>query len=131
MKTDGQWEFKSGKADNHLYSYAGQPTYYSVAKFELYLRRRPQYVVMNVIMPCFLMTILSAMIFFIPPAAGEKITFNISMLLAFTVFLTLVSQDMPKTSEYVPYIGKFNAKLMYTSFMDNPSNNKIISVFKS
>ena len=43
--------------------------------------------------------------FLLPPDSGEKVTLGLTVLLAFSVFMLLVAENMPPTSEYIPLIG--------------------------
>ena len=81
-------------------------TRYSYVEFTLYLRRRYAFYVMNVIVPCILLSVLVMVSFCLPPDAGEKISLGISVLLAFTVFLLMVAENVPRTSLHTPIIGK-------------------------
>jgi hypothetical protein len=45
-----------------------------------------------------LLAFLSAMVFKLPPDSGEKMGFSLTVLLAYAVYLTIISDDMPSTS---------------------------------
>ena len=80
-------------------------TRYPYVEFTLYLRRRHTFYVMNIIVPCTLLSVLVMVVFCLPPDAGEKISLGISVLLAFTVFLLMVAESVPRTSLRTPIIG--------------------------
>lgn len=75
-------------------------------RFTIYMRRRTLYYLFNIIFPCLWLTVLSLISFWLPPDSGEKITLGITVLLAFSVFMLLIAENMPATSEFVPLIGK-------------------------
>ena len=43
--------------------------------------------------------------FYMPSDSGEKVTMGITTLLSMTVFLMLVADSMPPTSDVLPLIG--------------------------
>ena len=47
--------------------------------------------------------------FFIPPQSGEKISFGMSVFVAFTIFLILVGSELPESSEHTPYICEYTS----------------------
>ena len=69
------------------------------------MRRRTLYYLFNIICPCLWLTVLSLLGFWLPPESGEKITLGITVLLAFSVFMLLIAERIPATSEFVPLIG--------------------------
>lgn len=70
----------------------------------MHIRRRILYYLFNIIFPCIWLSILSLLGFWLPPDSGEKITLGITVLLAFSVFMLLIAESMPATSEMVPLI---------------------------
>jgi nicotinic acetylcholine receptor len=70
----------------------------------VHIRRRVLYYLFNIIFPCIWLSILSLLGFWLPPDSGEKITLGITVLLAFSVFMLLIAESMPATSEMVPLI---------------------------
>ena len=54
--------------------------------FEIYVSRRPEYYMVTVFFPSTLLTLLSGMVFWLPPDSGEKLSYSISIMLGLTVF---------------------------------------------
>ncbi|XP_060600782.1 neuronal acetylcholine receptor subunit alpha-3-like [Ruditapes philippinarum] len=99
---NGEWalekaETVSGLIDEQF------PTFVIV----LELRRRPTFVIVNVILPILFMGLLNALVFFLPASSGERVSFAMTVLLAIAVFLTLVGDNMPKTSQPMSTICYF------------------------
>lgn len=76
-----------------------QSTYESRITFTIYLKRKPQYFVMNMIVPIICLGILNILVFVIPVDAGEKMSYSITVFLSFAVFLTIISAELPTNSE--------------------------------
>lgn len=72
---------------------------FSFITFEIKIKRRPTFFLVNVILPIIFMGILNVLVFVLPVQSGERISYAITVLLAIAVFLTLVGDNMPKTSE--------------------------------
>ena len=78
----------------------------SIFRFSLELKRKSMFYVLNIILPCVMLSVLQLMVFRVPSAAGEKVSLSITLLLSFTVFLLMVSDNMPQTSTSVPLLGE-------------------------
>ena len=92
-------EWYSGEKDE-----AGEG--YAHVIFTLHLKRRYKFYIMNIVLPCVMLSVLIMIGFCLPPDAGEKISLGISVLLAFTVFLLMIADAIPRTSLAIPLIGK-------------------------
>ena len=77
----------------------------SQAVFRFHFERRPQFVIVNVILPILFMCLLNVMVFLLPVDSGERIGFAITVLLAIAVYMTIVSDNLPKTSKPLPLIS--------------------------
>uniref|UniRef100_I3M2C4 Acetylcholine receptor subunit delta n=2 Tax=Ictidomys tridecemlineatus TaxID=43179 RepID=I3M2C4_ICTTR len=75
--------------------------------FYLIIRRKPLFYVINILVPCVLISFMINLVFYLPADCGEKTSVAISVLLAQSVFLLLISKRLPATSMAIPLIGKF------------------------
>ena len=57
------------------------------------------------------------MTFLLPPDSGEKIALSITVLLAYSVFMLLIAENIPATSETVPLIGIYLTFTMGFTFL--------------
>ncbi|CAF1681701.1 unnamed protein product, partial [Adineta ricciae] len=81
--------------------------------FHINMKRNHQFYVNHMIFPFSTLSFLTLFVFWLPPDSGEKITLTITILLALTVFLQLISEYTPKASSNLPIIGiYFNVNLI-------------------
>ncbi|XP_051505029.1 neuronal acetylcholine receptor subunit beta-2-like [Myxocyprinus asiaticus] len=108
FKPSGEWDIVSlpGRKNEDPNDF----TYLDIT-YDFIIRRKPLFYTINLIIPCILITSLAILVFYLPSDCGEKMTLCISVLLALTVFLLLISKIVPPTSLAVPLIGKY---LMFT-----------------
>ena len=102
----GEWELLDVRIIRNEIRYPCCIEPYPDVTFFVFMRRRTLYYLFNIIFPCLWLTVLSLLGFWLPPDSGEKITLGITVLLAFSVFMLLIAESMPATSEFVPLIGK-------------------------
>ena len=88
---NGEWELT--KTDAYVTN-----TGISIFNVALTMARRPAFVVIIVILPIIFLSALNIMVFILPPDSGERMSFTITILLALAVFLTIISDNIPKTS---------------------------------
>ena len=104
---DGEWELTSTEVSHSDLFYEGLVTEsFPMVTYRLNIRRKVTYYVMNLIIPCLLMSLLEALVFLMPPDSGEKVALGITILLSYFVFLLLVVDNVPQSSDAVPLIGK-------------------------
>ncbi len=53
-----------------------------------------------------MLSFMTLLVFVMPPESGEKIGLAITVLLSFTVFNLMVSENMPQTSTHTPRLGE-------------------------
>ncbi|XP_078001456.1 neuronal acetylcholine receptor subunit beta-4-like [Glandiceps talaboti] len=84
----------------------------------LVLRRKPLFFIINLIAPSVLLSVLTILVFALPPDSGEKVTLSISVLLAMMIFKLMVADIVPPTSSDIALIDQcllFNATLVVMS----------------
>ncbi|KAM8955910.1 acetylcholine receptor subunit epsilon isoform 4-T4 [Lycaon pictus] len=106
---NGEWaiDFCPGLIRRPNGASAGDPGVVDVI-YTLIIRRKPLFYVINIIVPCVLISGLVLLAYFLPAqAGGQKCTVSINVLLAQTVFLFLIAQKIPETSLSVPMLGRY------------------------
>ncbi|XP_076084468.1 acetylcholine receptor subunit delta-like [Mytilus galloprovincialis] len=95
----GEWEITSSSATSDLDGFISR------VKFTIVIKRKPLYMIMNIILPIILLALLDIFTFKIPADTGERLGYTITVWLSFAVFLTIVSDSLPKTSDSVPIVS--------------------------
>lgn len=114
---NGEWAIKHCPAWKYVNrSYTQDDLQYQQIIFGLVIQRKPLFYIVNIIVPCVLISSIVVLVYFLPAkAGGQKCTVSISVLLAQTVFLFLIAQKVPETSLSVPLIGKYLIFVMFVS----------------
>ena len=74
--------------------------------FSIRLRRKYTFYFMYILLPCIMLSFVLLMTFLLPAESGEKVSLGVSILVSFSVFLIIVAEQVPDTSDAVPVIGK-------------------------
>ncbi len=61
--------------------------------------------IMNMMIPTLILMTLVVLVFRLPPESGEKISLVVTVLLAYTVFILIISEHVPHTSLEFPLMG--------------------------
>lgn len=80
---------------------------FSYITYELHLQRRSEFFLINILLPILVISFLSCLSFLIPHECGERISFTVTVLLSFAVCITMVSNNIPKTSAPVALLSYF------------------------
>lgn len=66
--------------------------------FEISIKRQPLYNIVVVILPTFVFALMNPLVFLLPVDSGERISLGMTILLSYEIFLTLVSNSVPASS---------------------------------
>ena len=69
--------------------------------FSTTMKRLLLYYVVTIIIPDLFLALTATLVFALPADSGEKMGTSITVLLTFAVYLTIVAEQMPKTSTQV------------------------------
>ncbi|KAK3100546.1 hypothetical protein FSP39_021616 [Pinctada imbricata] len=100
-----EWELVSAHGIRHESYYELSPEPYPDITYYIVLARRPKFYFVTLFFPSIVILGLSLLGFMLPPESGEKINIQITVLLSISVFLLLVQDKLPCSSQTFPQIG--------------------------
>ena len=87
-------------------SYYGH-TDFSTITCGVQVRRKSMFFIVIMVVPCAIITLLCCLTFYLPTNHGERVSLVVTVLLALTVYMLIVAESMPPSSEGVPLVEKF------------------------
>ncbi|CAJ0559181.1 unnamed protein product, partial [Mesorhabditis spiculigera] len=113
--SSAEWDLISITSSRYAQIYPGccGQVYYIDIRYSLVLRRKAIFFTVMLTIPSMLITNMTPFVFFIPPIE-HKMTFSISIFVAFSVFYLVLIEIIPPTSLVLPLIGKY---LLFTLIM--------------
>ena len=93
------------------YDYEADDDSYTELAYTVHIRRRALYYAFNVIGPCVMLSVLATLTFCLPSCSREKIGLGLTVFLTFSMFMLLVADAVPTTSDSVPLIGHCSSAL--------------------
>ncbi|GFR96270.1 neuronal acetylcholine receptor subunit alpha-10-like, partial [Elysia marginata] len=103
-KNSTEWELVGFLQEREVVKFSCCDVPYPFIKNHIKIKRRPLFYVFNMIFPCVLITLVALLGFYMPSDTGEKISMGITTLLSMTVFLMIVADQMPPTSDNLPLV---------------------------
>lgn len=79
-------------------------TYVSV---DITMKRHPGFAVINVVVPLIFFGLMNIFVFILPIESGERLSYCVTVLLAIAVFLTIVEQNLPPTSDPISILSYY------------------------
>ncbi|XP_056398713.1 5-hydroxytryptamine receptor 3A-like isoform X2 [Hyla sarda] len=99
----GEWELLGINSNYKVVDELGDK--FGVVEFSIIFRRHPMYYVVNLVIPSVFLIIMDTIGFYLPPESGERISFKITLLLGYSVFLIIVSETLPASAQGTPIIA--------------------------
>ncbi|KAK1336365.1 LOW QUALITY PROTEIN: hypothetical protein QTO34_004171 [Cnephaeus nilssonii] len=102
----GEWELLGVLTQFREFSMESSSCYAEM-KFYVVIRRRPLFYAVNLLLPSIFLMVMDIVGFYLPPESGERVSFKITLLLGYSVFLIIVSDTLPATAIGTPLIGVY------------------------
>ncbi|EFO91139.1 hypothetical protein CRE_30609 [Caenorhabditis remanei] len=97
----------------------------------LVVRRKPLYYIVNLVIPTSVITLVAVTGFFTAASTSserrEKLSLGIDSLLAMSILMMMVSEQMPTSSDFVPLFGIFYLSIIFIIFIGNSQLSPIVS----
>ena len=92
--------------------------YSQSVQLEIVIRRRPMFLMVTLVFPIMLLSFVNLFVFLLPAESGERVSFSITVLLSFTVYITMISDKMPHSSINIPLLCIYLlSTLIYSCFV--------------
>jgi len=111
-----EWTLTDYYTKKNSIKYSCCENYYHDIEFYYTIRRKPNYYVLNIIVPTFATATLIILTLLVPWNSGERISFSVTVLLTIIVFLLIVSENLPKTDSK-PLLSLMIIGLIYFSLV--------------
>lgn len=108
----GDWTIPTMKMDQHTQHLEYSEESFARLTYRLKLERKPIYFIMYLIVPSVLISLLVLFSFKIPVDSGERIGLCTTALLSMSVFLLLIGEHLPESSQNIPLLAIASVLMM-------------------
>lgn len=112
-KPNGEWELLDLRSERSIFFYECCPEPYYDITFTVSIRRRTLYYGFNLLLPCMLISSLALLSFTLPADCGEKLNLGVTIFMSLCVFMIMVAEAMPQTSDALPLIQIYFSCIMF------------------
>uniref|UniRef100_A0A8R1DW83 Uncharacterized protein n=1 Tax=Caenorhabditis japonica TaxID=281687 RepID=A0A8R1DW83_CAEJA len=112
-KANGEWELLGLQSRRSIFFYECCPEPYYDVTFTVSIRRRTLYYGFNLLLPCMLISSLALLSFTLPADCGEKLNLGVTIFMSLCVFMIMVAEAMPQTSDALPLIQIYFSCIMF------------------
>ena len=80
--------------------------------YTLVFRRRSTHYVINIVLPVVCLSLTASAVFLLPVETGDKMSVGVTLLLAYSVYVSSIADDLPQTSAQVCYLQVYLTLLL-------------------
>lgn len=96
---------------------------------DLEIRRRPSFLMVNIFLPVIFILTMNIIVFLLPVESGERVSFSITGFLAFTVFITILTDQLPHQSNPLSILSSLFAFQLANSTMILICNVLVVNLY--
>uniref|UniRef100_A0A0B7A008 Neurotransmitter-gated ion-channel ligand-binding domain-containing protein n=2 Tax=Arion vulgaris TaxID=1028688 RepID=A0A0B7A008_9EUPU len=126
MMINGEYDISSAGAVLKIGEYEDQ--FFETVTFRIKLARRPVYSIISLLIPLNLLAVLGILSFMMPPKEPEKVAISVTILLSFTVFLSIIENNIPPTSDTISLLVIYVSALLVMSFLSVVGNILVVTI---
>ncbi|XP_033751925.1 acetylcholine receptor subunit alpha-like [Pecten maximus] len=90
---------------------------FPIGKYSITIKRRYLNFVVSVVIPIIMLALVNPFVFVLPFDSGERASYSMTVLLAFTVYMTVVSDRMPASSFPISYLAYYILSMLTSSVL--------------
>ncbi|XP_078521559.1 5-hydroxytryptamine receptor 3A-like [Lissotriton helveticus] len=103
LETSGEWELVRIEGYPDILKFGIDE--WDIVTFWVIVKRRPLLYVVNLLIPSAFLMVIDIMSFYLPPHSVDRASFKMTLLLGYTVFLLIMNDLLPSTTNGTPLIG--------------------------
>ncbi|XP_065657563.1 neuronal acetylcholine receptor subunit alpha-9-like isoform X1 [Hydra vulgaris] len=113
LDENGQFFISGFDVTRRLENFTCCPYPFVTLTYEIIIQRRAKYYLFKIILPGVLITLLSCFSFVIPPVTGERASLVMGNFLTLLVYMLIVSDSVPASSDSLPLLVIFYKILLF------------------
>jgi len=111
--TSGDWNLTKVSSKRAESKFDFSPEAFAVIEYTLDMTRLYQFYLLYLVLPCLGLVILAPFMFYLPADSGERTGFGVTVVLALSVYLLVISDKLPEKSDKTPLIGALYIVLFF------------------
>lgn len=102
-----QWELISTSGVRNIKKYECCKEYFPDITYQIKMRRKGGFYNYILVLPCILLSVLTMVLFWLPPESPAKMLLGMNIFTSFFVMLLLLSKNVPSATDKIPLIGAY------------------------
>ncbi|XP_062615913.1 acetylcholine receptor subunit alpha-like [Saccostrea cucullata] len=98
-------------------------------EIKLEMKRKSSFLIVNLFLPVLFLLSINMVVFLLPVESGERISFSITSFLSFAVFITILTEKVPQTSNPLSVLSIIFAFQLANSTMILICNVLVINIY--